>query len=182
MAVELFPERAALIVIDYQARLRDAMPQTVYSQNMNHTLNLIKAANLLNLPVIVTEQYPKGLGKTVDELAIELPEPMEKTTFSAYRDPEIKNAIDGSERTQWIVVGMETHICVYQTARDLLAEGHEVWIPRDAVISRRKGDWTVGLDLLTHSGATVASAEVVLFDLLKAGRGDTFKAVSRLIR
>ena len=83
MATELFQERAALLVIDYQARLRDVMPTTVYSQNINHTLNLIKAANLLSLPVIVTEQYPKGLGKTVAEIAHELPKPIEKNTFSA---------------------------------------------------------------------------------------------------
>ena len=77
---------------------------------------------------------------------------------------------------------METHICVYQTARDLLGEGHEVWVPRDAVVSRRKGDWKAGLDLLTQAGAAVSSTGAVLFDLLKAGQGEVFKAVSRLIR
>jgi nicotinamidase-related amidase len=103
-------------------------------------------------------------------------------TFSAWRAPEVRAALEAAGRTQIVLVGMETHICVYQTARDLVGAGYAVHVPIDAVASRTSANVGAGLDLLRSAGVQTTCTEAVLFDLLKEGRGEAFKEVSRRIR
>ena len=171
MIREILAEKTGVMVVDYQEKLGAAMHQEVLQQGVKNTRNILTLAELMNIPVICTEQYPRGLGPTIEALGALTPSPVPKTTFSAYRTPEIEQGVKDSGRTQWIVVGMETHICVYQTVRDLIRQGHEVWVPQDASVSRKKSDWMIGVDLMRASSAQITSTEAVLFDLLKDGKG-----------
>lgn len=183
MSLELSAPESALVVVDFQQRLCEAMPQDVVSRHARNVTHLLTLAARLDVPVVATEQYPKGLGPTIDEVAALLPSPaLEKIEFSVMRNAAAASALRGTGRRVAIVAGMETHICVYQTVRDLLGAGWRVHVPADAVVSRSKSNWRVGLDLMRHAGAVVTSTETVLFDLLKEGRGDAFKEVSKRIR
>jgi isochorismate hydrolase len=182
MKVELLSERVGLLVIDYQTRLSAAMKPDILSQCVKNSFNLLSLSQLVDIPIITTEQYPQGLGHTLGSLSQDMGTPWAKTHFSVYGDPEIRLHIEETQRTQWVIVGMEAHICVYQSVRDLLDAGHHVWVPRDAVLSRQKSDWQTGLELMSAAGACISSTEAVMFDILKEGRGDAFKAVSRMIR
>ena len=182
MAPELLPNQTGILVIDYQTRLAGAMPETVFNQSVTNTSHLLTLAQRLALPVVVTEQYPQGLGATVDTLQGLIPSPFAKTTFDALADPTIFEAVDGLKKDHWIVVGMETHICVYQTARHLVNRGHEVWLPQDAVVSRTRQNWSTGVSLMSGLGVNITCTEATLFDLLKEAKGEAFKETSRLIR
>ncbi len=185
MSFELNPAETAVLVIDFQERLCAAMPPKVVERHAKNVTHLTTIAARLDLPVIVTEQYPRGLGHTIDVVREALPEgvtPIEKTMFSALREPAASEALRATGRKSVVVVGMETHICVYQTVRDLVSAGYSVQVPLDAVVSRAEANWRTGLELARGCGAVVTNTEAVLFDLLKEGRGDVFKEVSRLIR
>ncbi len=146
---ELLPEQTGILVIDFQERLCGAMNTQAVEASTRNVTHLLALAQHMDLHVIATEQYPKGLGPTVPAIAEGLPhEPIPKTAFSALRDVEAAAAIADSERRQWILVGMETHICVYQTARDLLRQGMDVIVPCDAVLSRTDENREVGWGLL----------------------------------
>ena len=180
---ELFAEDTGLLIIDFQTRLCRVMPDAVVAKSTNNVGHFLCLAKHLELPVIVTEQYPKGLGPTAEGITIaEDLTRYAKTVFSAWRDPHAKAAITATRRRQWIVVGIETHICVYQTVRDLVAQGMTVHVPQDAVVSRRKANWLQGLALCADAGATITVTETALFDLLKEGSGEAFKAISHRIR
>jgi nicotinamidase-related amidase len=185
MSLELFAEDSLLLIIDYQERLCAAMPAEVVEAHAANVARLAQAAAALSVPVIVTEQYPRGLGETIaavrDALPPETPR-YAKTQFSAWRDPAIHAAIEASKRRQVVVVGMESHICVYQTARDLVGSGHAVQVPQDAIVSRTRANWKAGQRLLRAVGATITVTEAVLFDWIKEGRGEAFKAISRLVK
>lgn len=188
MLFELDPNRAAVLVIDFQERLCAAMPPEIVERSAENVRRMLTLAQLMELPVLMSEQYPRGLGATLETVRLAAPEGIEalpKTTFSALRDPTIAGAIEALEssgRDQFILAGIETHICVYQTARDLLSRGRSVVVPEDMVVSRTKANWRRGLKLMAQDGAMISAAEVVFFDLLKEGRGETFKVVSRMIR
>ena len=182
MKVELLSEQVGLLVIDYQERLSAAMNPGILSQCVQNTSNLLNLFQLMKLPIVLTEQYPRGLGHTLEVLADTGAPTFEKTSFSTFGDPEIRRHMTEKEKKQWVVVGMESHICVYQSVRDLLAEGYSVWVPRDAVVSRQKSNWQTGLDLMKTAGAHISSTEAIMFDMLKVGQGEPFKAVSRMIR
>lgn len=185
MSFELNPAETAVLVIDFQERLCAAMPAEVVERHARNVTLLTTVAARLDLPVIVTEQYPRGLGHTIDVVRDALPDgvtPIAKTMFSAMRDPGASEALRATGRKTVVVAGMETHICVYQTVRDLLGAGYRVQVPLDTVVSRVEASWRTGLELARGCGAVVTNTEAVLFDLLKEGRGDLFKEVSRLIR
>ncbi len=180
---ELLPNRTAILVVDFQERLCAAMDPRAMEVTIRNVTHLLTLAHRLQIPIIGTEQYPKGLGPTVAPIADFFADPpAAKTTFSALRDIHIADRIARSERTQWVIVGMETHICVYQTVRDLVAQGFDVLVPRDAVLSRTRDNWEVGLDLIQGAGGRISATEAVLFDVLKEANGPVFKEVSRLIR
>lgn len=185
MSLELFAEDTIVLIIDYQERLCAAMPPAVVEQNAANVARLSQGAAAVGAPVLVTEQYPRGLKHTIPAVADTLPEGtpvLAKTSFSAWRDPAVRAAIEASRRRQVVVVGMETHICVFQTARDLVAAGYTVHVPQDAVVSRTKANWKAGLRLLRGAGATITVTEAALFDWIKVGRGEAFKAISRLVK
>lgn len=181
--------RAALLVVDIQERLSAAMPQDVLSQVVRNTAVLIESANRLGLPVVVSQQYPKGLGATVpaieDALRAVQNTPVhrfDKTVFSAANCDEFAALAPTLKRDQWIVTGMEAHVCVYQTARGLVERGYQAHVVADAVCSRSKANWKIGKKLVGEVGAVLTSTEVVVFDLLGRAGTDEFKALSRLIK
>lgn len=183
------PARAALLVIDIQERLAAVMPEKIVERCVKHTGILLAAAQRLGLPVVVSEQYPKGLGPTVPALAEALAQlppgqlhRFDKLTFSACAAPELAARLPSLGRDQWILAGMETHICVLQTARDLLRRGVAVHVAVDAVASRTKLNFLVGLEQLRAMGAVPSCTETLVFDLLGRASGDDFKALSRLIK
>jgi nicotinamidase-related amidase len=180
--------RAALLLVDFQERLAAVMaPGEVAACERNISL-LIELARRLKLPVVVSEQYPKGLGPTVAALKLALGEPgltlhsLEKMEFACTDAPAFAQLQRDLRRDQWIVVGMETHVCVYQTARGLSASGARVHVPADAVISRSPANTRIGLELCSRAGAVVTASETVVFDLLRCAGTDEFRAMSRLVK
>ena len=176
-------DNALLLVVDLQERLALAMnPQALAAVEKNAGV-LIRVARRLGLPVFATEQYPKGLGHTVPGLRALLEEaPMEKLEFSCGASKEIARRILASGRRQVIVVGMEAHVCVFQTVRDLARGEFAVFLAQDAVLSRTEENLRVGLHLCEKSGATLTSTETVMFDLLGVAGTPEFKELSPLIR
>jgi nicotinamidase-related amidase len=172
--------KAALLVIDVQERINGVMAD---QGHLSRLTTLIDGCSALKIPVIATEQYPKGLGDTVGELLELLPDrPIIKDTFSCMREPAASAAITGVERQQIIVTGIETHVCVLQTVVDLLDEGFQVHVPHDGVNSRRPTDKDWALHRMLAAGAIVTSTESALFELLEVSGTDDFRTVSELIR
>jgi isochorismate hydrolase len=182
-ALALDRGKALLLVIDVQERLANAMPPAALATLTKNAAVLIRAARRLEIPVVATEQYPKGLGPTVPSLRDLLPaDPMTKMEFSCGASQPIAREILGTGRRQAIVVGMEAHVCVFQTVRDLLRKDFQVFVPRDAIVSRTEENRQVGLNLCERAGAVVTSTETVLFDLLGIAGTPEFKELSPLIR
>lgn len=180
--------RAALLVVDIQERLAAAMPQEIVAQVERNVGVLVETARRFEMPVVVSQQYPRGLGQTRESIETALSEHsslvhrFDKIEFSACDAAAFTPIWDQLERDQWIVTGMECHVCVYQTVRRLRERGATVFVPRDAVISRAKHNWRTGLELMTAAGGIISSTEVVVFDALGRAGSDDFKALSRLIR
>lgn len=171
-------DRTMLVVVDVQEGFRRAIPD--FERVAKATATLIAAAEALDVPVVITEQYPKGLGKTAPEVAGRLPEgtaPIEKVVFSAAE----AEGFDLAGRDQALVCGIETHVCVSQTAIDLLEGGTEVHVPLDAVGSRTEENKRVGLHKMERAGAVLTSVEAALFELLGRAGTDEFKEIQRLI-
>ncbi len=181
--------RAALLVVDIQERLCPAMAPDALERVLRGTTVLLEAARRFGLPVVVTQQYPKGLGPTVAQLAPAIealaPEQLhrfDKLEFSSAATPEFAQLAPRLGRDQWILVGMETHVCVMQTARDLRRRGAAVHVVSDAVSSRSEANTRVGLEQMRSMGAVVSSLETVVFDLLGKAGSEDFKAMSKLIK
>jgi nicotinamidase-related amidase len=179
--------RAALLVVDIQERLAAAMPEDVLAQTIRNTAGLIETARRMWLPIVVSQQYPKGLGPTVPAIEDALRDApnvhrFDKLCFSAADAPELAALAPRLGRDQWIVTGMEAHVCVYQSARGLVGRGYEVHVAQDAVASRTKANFKVARRLLDQTGAIVTSTEVCVFDLLGSAADVEFKALSRLIK
>lgn len=172
---------AVLFIIDIQDRLVKVMKYG--KQVIDKTNILISASEELKLPIIYTEQYPKGLGGTVPELQERLrtAKKFEKVNFSAYLE-EVKKELENTGRKKIIITGMETHVCVFQTARDLIENGYDVFIVSDGVCSRTKEDYKNGLSLMRDMGAVITNTETVVFDLLKKAGTPEFKVISKLIK
>jgi nicotinamidase-related amidase len=176
-------DNAMLLLIDVQERLAQAMPPEALAQALRNAAVLIKAAVRLGLPVVASEQYVKGLGSTIPELRALLPDaPLEKLEFSCGSNKPLARQILKAGRSQVIVAGMETHVCVFQTVRDLLRGDLAVFVPQDAVVSRTEANRAVGLRLCEKSGATLTSTETVLFDLLGVAGTPEFKELAPLIK
>jgi nicotinamidase-related amidase len=172
----LHRDRAALLVVDVQEGFR---PYASFADVAESCRRLLAGARILQMPALVSEQYPKGLGPTAPELGIEEGEEMmiEKTAFSAAR----ADGFDLKGRQQAIVCGIETHVCVSQTVHDLLDKGVEVHVPADAVGSRHSLDYERGLERLERAGAVVSTVESALFELLERAGTPEFKEVQKLI-
>jgi nicotinamidase-related amidase len=171
----LTPDRAALVVVDVQEAFRryDAFLGVAAS-----CAKLLQAARILDVPVLVSEQYPEGLGHTAPEVGVtDAERRIEKTVFSAAR----ADGFDLSGASQAIVCGIETHVCVGQTVHDLLEQGIDVHVPADAVGSRHPIDYERGLERMERAGAVVSTVEAALFELLERAGTPEFKAVQKLI-
>jgi nicotinamidase-related amidase len=171
-------DRTTLIVVDVQEAFRKAIPD--FERIAKATATLIEGAEAIGIPVVITEQYPKGLGETVPEVAEHLPDgvqPLEKVVFAASE----AEGFDLEGRDQALICGIETHVCVNQTALDLLASGVDVQVAEDAVGSRTDENKRVGLRKMEGAGATLTSVETALFELLGRAGTDEFKQVQRLI-
>jgi nicotinamidase-related amidase len=186
--LRLDSQRAALLLVDFQERLAAVMAPGEIAACERNIVLLFELARRLHIPVVVSEQYPRGLGPTVAGLKLALSDPglvvekVEKIEFSCVDSPAFKEVHRRLGRDQWIVVGMEAHVCVYQTARDLVALGARVHVPADAVISRAPANVRIGLDLCTRAGAIVTGTETVVFDALRRAGTDEFRALSRLLK
>jgi nicotinamidase-related amidase len=170
-------DRAAVVVIDVQEAFRPAVGE--FDTVARNAGVLVQGARELGLPVVVTEQYPKGLGDTVPEVAEHLDgvEPRAKTVFSAAR----ADGFDLGGRDQALVCGIEAHVCVEQTVQDLLDRGVEVHVAADAVTSRTALNRRLGLEKMERSGAWVTSTEMALFELLGEAGTPEFKTIQKLV-
>ncbi|NTX52766.1 isochorismatase family protein [Myxococcus sp. CA039A] len=177
----LTQDQAALLVMDIQERLCAAMDRDALDRMLARTSAAVEGARALGLPVIITEQYPQGLGPTHSLLRLKLGsfKAVEKLEFSA-AVPDVLAQL--GTRKQVLVAGMETHICVFQTVRDFAERGFTPVLLADAVLSRSTEDRRVGLDLCRDAGATVATVEAALFDLLGRAGTPEFKKVSTAVR
>jgi nicotinamidase-related amidase len=182
----LVPSKSLVAVIDVQERLAAAMPKERMTELARNIEVLLAAAKLLGAPVVATEQYPKGLGPTIEPLGGHLRDigapPIEKTAFSAAEVPAFNDRLTEAAPGAVILVGMEAHVCVYQTVRDLVARGVEVHVPVDAVVSRHEDDRTTGVALCERAGAIPTTTETIVFDWLGRAGTDAFRAISKLVR
>ncbi len=171
-----------LLIIDVQGRLAQSVFQPAVLEN--NISKLIRSCAILEVPVLVTEQYPKGLGHTIDSLKELLPDvvPVEKLSFSCCGNPEFMRKLRSYKRNDILVAGMETHVCVYQTAVDLVEFGYNVHLVTDAVSSRTEENKLLGIRCIEKSGATLTSTEMAVFEILHLAEGDRFKAISKIIK
>jgi nicotinamidase-related amidase len=171
-------ERAALVVVDVQEAFRKAVLD--FDAVVREAGVLARGAAILGLPLVVTEQYPRGLGETVPELVEDLGDAqrLPKTVFSA----AAAEGFDAEGRDQVLLCGIEAHVCVSQTAHDLLDRGIEVHVAEDAVGSRTSANRDLGLRKMERSGAILTSVETALFELLGAAGSAEFKAVQELVK
>ncbi|MBF0330283.1 MAG: hydrolase [Nitrospirae bacterium] len=173
---------AALVIVDIQEKLAVAMKAK--EDVVKNNLHLIELAKLQNIPIVVTEQYSKGLGPTVSEIrtAVAAYQPIEKLTFSCCGETGFPSEMKKLGKKQVILTGMETHVCVLQTCIDLLKDGYIVHVVRDAICSRSKENWKTALEYMRDAGAVITCTETVLFQLLKVAGTEEFKAISKRIR
>ena len=177
-------QNGVLLVIDIQEKLSGVMPAGVRERVIEQVGILLTAAESLCVPVALTEQYPKGLGPTESALKQRLPDVapiFEKTVFSAARVKALSQWLADSGRRQIYLTGMETHICVLQTAIDLLIEGYEVFVVEDAVSSRAKGNQFNALQRLRRAGAVITNVESLLFEWLGDASHPEFRKLAKLI-
>jgi nicotinamidase-related amidase len=167
-------QRAALLVIDVQEGFR---PYERFAAVAAATSKLVEGARLLGVPILVSEQYPKGLGSTAPEVGLDGEPRIEKTVFSAAR----AGGFDLGNAEQVLVCGIETHVCVSQTVHDLLEDGFEVHVAADAVASRHELDDIRALARMERAGAIVTTVEAALFELLERAGTPEFKAVQKLV-
>ncbi len=182
--MKLTREGSTLVVLDVQERLFAAMDADHREEVAKNLKVLATVARRLSLPILVTEQYPKGLGHTLPELkeALGPVEPVEKVTFSCCDTEEFNARLRTTKRKQVILAGIEAHVCVLLTGLDLLADGYTVQVAADAVTSRTQGNWRMGVEQLRQGGAVITTTESVLFQLLGKADTDDFRALAKLIK
>jgi nicotinamidase-related amidase len=178
----LRPAEVCLVVVDIQERFRPI--QESFPAMVANAVRLVSTARILELPIFVTEQYPKGLGHTVSEVteALGPTEIHEKSCFSACGTGELWNRVRDLERGQFLVCGIETHVCVSQTVHDLLHHGRSVHVAVDAVESRKAVDRETALRKMERSGATLTTSEMAAFELLGGAAHPRFKQVQALFK
>jgi len=176
------PKEALLLIIDVQGRLAQGV---FHSADLEKNISkLVRSCSVLDVPVLVTEQYPKGLGHTLDSLRELLGGnvPVEKLSFSCCGNGDFMKQLRSFNRNDILVVGIETHVCVYQTAVDLVEFGYNVHLVTDAVSSRTEENKMLGIRCIEKAGAALTSTEMVVFELLRVAEGERFKAISKIIK
>ena len=171
-----------LIVIDVQEKLARVMQERdIMVSNLQ---KLIKGIAVLEVPVIVTEQYPRGLGPTIPEIAALLNNvpTIPKTSFSCWGDERFLGQFKSLGRKQVLISGIEGHVCVYQTARDLVANGYETFAVTDTITSRTQENRRLSFEMMKQAGARLTGTEAALFELLKVAEGEKFKQISQIVK
>lgn len=173
---------AVLVIIDIQGNLAQAMfdKETLFA----NTVKLIKGFKALNLPVIATEQIPQKLGPTLPQIADEIDDfhPIAKESFSCWNEKNFKEQLEALSRRHVVLLGIETHVCVYQTALDLINEGYTVHLVADAVSSRTRENRQIGIDAMKIAGGHITSTEMVLFELLRTAADPKAKELFRIVK
>jgi len=176
-------DQVVMIVVDVQEKLIPAMNERICGRVVQHINMLLEGFSAMDLPVIATEQYPRGLGPTITELAESATRQcIEKVSFSCCDEANFMEALGKTGRKQVLLVGMEAHVCVYQTMLDLLDQGYQVHLVRDAICSRFKSDYHTAITTAPEMGAVLTTTEMALFQLLKVSGTAEFKVVSGLSR
>ena len=174
-------ETSALLVIDLQEKIMPAIMNS--GRVIENALKLIRGFKVMALPVIYTEQYPKGLGPTAQVLKEELTgDAVQKMSFSCFGAGELFKELIKTGITQVVLCGVESHVCVQQSAMDLWANGFEVYLAADAASSRRELDYSTAMDRMRMNGIQVTTTESILFELLNVCGTDEFKAISKLVK
>lgn len=175
-------EKSALLIVDIQG----VLARTVHESNLLYAnwKKLIKAAKLLQIPILVLEQYPQGLGTTIPELQELLADqsPIAKITFNACLNEEFLKKLKETGRQQILVAGIEAHVCVYQTVAGLLAHSYQVYIASDAVSSRTSWNRRMALQRMREMGAVITTTEMALFEIVKIAEGDLFRKFIKIVK
>jgi nicotinamidase-related amidase len=176
-------DNCVLVVVDIQEAFRLAIPD--FEKIARRTATAVKGFQILNLPIIVTEQYPKGLGHTASEIKTLLPiefNYIEKTSFSSFGEPKFVEILKQTKTKQVVICGLETHICVNQTVCDLIANGFEVHLLSDCITSRNDIDKRAGISKMTNAGAINSSVEMCLFEIMVTSKHSAFREIQNLIK
>ena len=175
-------ENITLLIVDIQGNLAHLMHEKELL--FRNVQKLIKGIQVLEIPILWVEQNPQGLGPTIPEIADILSniQPISKMSFSSCRNDRFVRALKALNRKQVLIVGIEAHVCVYQTAADLVDLGYEVQVVTDAVSSRNVRNKEIGLQKMRDSGASLTSVETVLFELLKVAGGERFKKILKIVK
>jgi nicotinamidase-related amidase len=176
------PKDTLLLIIDIQEKFQPVLNN--FDRVLDNSKKLIKAANLLDIPIIVTEQYPKGLGKTVRELEEELAkhEKIEKISFDCFRNKKFQETIGKKEVKNLVICGIESHVCVYQTCLSALENNFNVYLIADAVSSRKKSDYDIALRSIEKQGANLSTTEMIIFQMITDAKDQNFKALSNIVK
>ncbi len=178
-------DNSCLVVIDIQTRLTSAMPVKVLARLKRNINILLQSAETLAIPVLSTEQYPEGLGPTEPEIVELLPDStlkFKKTCFSCTGARQFLEHLKEDGRKQVILVGIEAHVCVLQTAIQLIAEGYHVFVVADGICSRQRDNYEASLNRMSQAGVTICNTESILFEWLRDAKHEHFKKLSRLLR
>jgi nicotinamidase-related amidase len=178
-------EGTTLLIVDVQERLFPAMDADHREEVMRNIKVLAATARRLHLPVVATEQYPKGLGHTLHELSEALGpdiQPVPKVSFSCWAAEDVRARLKAAGTRRVILAGIEAHVCVMITALDLIGEDLAVHVPADAVTSRTQANWRLGTEQLRQAGAVVTATETLVFQLLGQAGTDDFRELARLVR
>ncbi len=174
-------EKTALVVVDIQEKL---LPRIrFHNLVVNNTLLLIEYAKIAGIKIIVTEQYPRGMGYTIKEIGNAIPDfkPITKVSFGCFGEKEFRNELEKFKPENLIIVGIETHVCICQTVLEGLAD-YSIFIPVDAVSSQNKGDWVTALERMKDNGAEIVSTEMILFEMMKEAGSGEFKKMLPFIK
>ncbi|MDH5359398.1 MAG: isochorismatase family protein [Gammaproteobacteria bacterium] len=177
-------DQSQLLLIDIQQRLAAVMDQSLHDRAIANSVVLATAASLLDIPLTVTRQYPQGLGELVTEVQAALPKDqvlIDKTGFSCCAETTFNNAIN-KQRKQVIITGMESHVCVLQTAHELAEQDYQVYIVEDAVCSRQRLSHNNAIARMRQAGMIITNTESVLFEWLRDARHEQFKSISQMIK
>jgi nicotinamidase-related amidase len=176
-------EQSALLLIDIQEAFRPSMED--FAQVATRIGSIVRGAQLLGVPILITEQVPTKLGRTAPEILDAFAQPpriFDKTCFSSCGAAGQMDQLAATQRKQIVICGLETHVCVNQTAHDLLAAGYQVHLLHDCVMSRKTIDHQAGLAKMAHSGVVPCSAEIALFEWMGDATHEQFRAVQRLVK
>ena len=175
-------QSTALLLIDFQEKLFPVMHDK--DKLLRNVVKLVQGAKVLEIPIVLTEQYPKGLGPTIPEIKSLIPDikPVEKVCFNCCDEDLFCSALDGLKSKQVLIAGIEAHICVYQTAIALVGTGYEVQVVGDCVASREPENKVTAVSRMVGEGVGLTTMEMALFELLKEAKGEKFKQISNIVK